>query len=179
MKNENLLNTLYDPNDKLGVELFGVENWNIAKGAACGVTNSALSRRYVPGPYAPEYVPLFNALFRPNRARFSELLGASAPIDYISGDWARYVADMGHGVTEGLNKIPFFTPWISAGRGVNSAMAKVLDMIGLDSKKETSDSSATSTVKTVGFGLGSLLLLGAAGYGVYYLAKGRKRRGRH
>lgn len=177
MKNENLLNTLYNPNDKLGIELFGVENWNIAKGAACGVTNSALSRRYVPGPYAPEYVPLFNALFRPNRARFSELLGASAPIDYIPGDWARSISNIGHGVTEGLNNIPFFMPWIAAGRSVNSGVAKVLDTIGMSNKKE-SDGGTVSTVKTVGYGVGSLVLLCVAGYGVYYLAKGRKRRGR-
>lgn len=174
MKNEQILNALYNPDDRLGVQLFGPEKWNLAKGAACGVTNAVISRRYVPKAYSKEYAPLFNALFRPDRAKFQALLGASAPIDYIPYDWARSVSDIGHGVTEGLKNIPFFTPWISAGRSVNSAMASFLNMLGLKSSK--ADADDTPTVKKTAVGLGSVLLIGAAGYGIYYLAKGKKKR---
>lgn len=174
MKNENLIDSLYDPNDKLGCEMFGVADWNKLKGRVCGLTNAAISRNYnYTDGVNPNYSALFEVLFRPNRARFAEMLGADAPIDYISSDWARGISKIGSGVTEALNKIPFFTPWISAGRSVNSGVADLLKYFGLSSKKAE---DAAPVVTKTGLTLGGVLLIGGAAYGIYYLAKKRKRK---
>ncbi|MBO4547137.1 MAG: hypothetical protein J5700_06130 [Treponema sp.] len=176
MKNEVVIDSLYAPNDKLGVEMFGASDWNRLKGRVCGLTNAALSRSYnCTGGTNPNYSALFEVLFRPNRARFAEMLGADAPIDFISADWARGLSKIGSGITEGLNKIPFFTPWISAGRSINSGVASLLKNFGLSSKKAE---EVAPTVAKTGLTLGGVLLLGGAAYGVYYLTKKKRKRGK-
>lgn len=176
MKNENILNQLYTPNDKLGVEMFGVDEWNKCKGRVCGITNAAISRNLKPsGAYDPRYVQLFEVLFNPDRQKFAELLGADAPIDYIPGEWARAVSNIGHGVTEALENVSFFSPWVKAGRSVNQGIASILDKIGLSSKKE---SDSVSTVKTVGYGLGTVVLIGGGIWAVWYFTRPERKRRR-
>lgn len=176
MRNEVVIDSLYTPNDKLGVEMFGMSDWNRLKGRVCGLTNAAISRNYnYTGGVNPNFTALFEVLFRPNRAKFAEMLGADAPIDLISSDWARGISKIGSGITEGLNKIPFFTPWISAGRSINSGVADLLKKFGLSSNKAE---EVAPTVAKTGLTLGGVLLLGGAAYGIYYLAKKKRKRGR-
>lgn len=178
MKNEAILNQLYDPNDRLGVEMFGVEGWNKVKGRACGVTNSVISRRFRPATTSinPNYTNFFNALFRPNREKFAELLGATAPIDYIPGEWARGLSDLGHGVTEMLNQFAFFKPWISGGRSINSALAKFMEAMGLESKKPVEEETPPA-VKYV-YGFGTVLLIVGGIWALWYFSRPKPRRRR-
>lgn len=176
MKNEAILNQLYKPNDKLGVQMFGSVNWARMKGTVCGLTNAAISRNYKPqGPYTAQYNQLFEVLFRPQRQKFNELLGADAPIDLIPSDWARGISKIGEGVTNALKNIPFFTPWISAGRSINAGLADILKKFGLTSYGESSDSNETTIL---GLNATTVLIIGGVGVGVYLLLRKRKRRRR-
>lgn len=175
MRNKNLLDSLYCPNDRLGVEMFGVNGWNDLKNMVCDRTNAIIERCYIPQTTAPryEYTPLFDALFVPNRQAMREMLGASAPIDFLPGDLANAVSKIGSGVTNALNQIPFFTPWISAGRQVNAGVSDALQWFGLSSKKAD---EVAPTVTKAGLGIGGLLLIGGGVYLVYKLSQ--KKRGR-
>lgn len=176
MRNKNLLDSLYTPNDRLGVEMFGVNGWNELKNMVCDRTNAIIERRYIPDSTAPryEYAQLFDALFVPNRPAMREMLGASAPIDFLPGDLARSVSKIGSGITNALNQIPFFTPWIAAGRQVNAGVSDALQSFGLSSKKAD---ELAPTVTKAGLGIGGLLLIGGGVYLVYKLAQ-KKKRGR-
>ena len=174
MRNESILRELYTPNDRLGVAMFGAADWARCKGRVCGLTNAMIDRQYTPQHDGDmRYNALFEVLFSPNRNKFAEMLGADAPIDFIPGDLAKGVSKIGSGVTNVLNRIPFFTPWIAAGRETNEGMAKILESFGLSSKK--SEEIAPTVVKA-GLGIGGVLLIGGAIYGVYYLSKKKKRR---
>lgn len=176
MKNENILNQLYKPNDRLGKQMFGEVPWSRMKGRVCGLTNAAIARNYHPqGPYNGEYNQLFEVLFRPDRQKFNELLGADAPIDLIPGDWARSFSKIGEGITNALKNIPFFAPWISAGRSINAGVADILKKFGLSSYGESSDSSETTIL---GMNPTTILVLGGVGVGVYFLVKKRRKRRR-
>lgn len=173
MRNKNILDSLYTPNDRLGVQMFGVDCWNNLKNRVCGITSAVIDRSYYPTHAVnANYTPLFEVLFVPNRSRFCELLGADAPIDFISSDWAKGISSIGSGITNALNNIPLFTPWIAAGRQTNEGVAKILKSFGLSSNKAE---TVAPTVTKVGLGLGGALLIGGGIYLVYKLSKKRKR----
>ncbi len=100
-------------------------------------------------------------------------MGADSLINFIPHDLARGISKVGSGVTNLLKNIPFFTPWIEAGRETNEGMAKILEWFGLSSHK--AEETAPTVVKA-GLTVGGVLLIGGAIYGVYYLSKKKKRR---
>lgn len=176
MRNKNLLDSLYTPNDRLGVEMFGVNAWNNLKNDVCAVTNKIIDGCFVPSGSVAcyEYGPLFDALFVPNKKVMREMLGASAPVDFLPSVLRDPLSKIGGGITNALNQIPFFTPWISAGRQVNAGVSDALQWFGLSSKK--ADEVAPTVTKT-GLGIGGLLLIGGGVYLVYKLSH-KKKRGR-
>lgn len=176
MRNKNLLDSLYTPNDRLGVEMFGVNAWNNLKNDVCSVTNKIIDGCFVPSGSVAcyEYGPLFDALFVPNKKVMREMLGASAPVDFLPSVLRDPLSKIGGGITNALNQIPFFTPWISAGRQVNAGVSDALQWFGLSSKK--ADEVAPTVTKT-GLGIGGLLLIGGGVYLVYKLSH-KKKRGR-
>ncbi len=176
MRNKNLLDSLYTPNDRLGVEMFGVNAWNNLKNNVCSVTNKIIDGCLVPSGSVAcyEYGPLFDALFVPNKKVMREMLGASAPVDFLPSVLRDPLSKIGGGVTNALNQIPFFTPWISAGRQVNAGVSDALQWFGLSSKKAD---KVAPTVTKAGLGIGGLLLIGGGVYLVYKLSQ-KKKRGR-
>lgn len=176
MRNKNLLDSLYTPNDRLGVEMFGVNAWNNLKNNVCAATNEIIEGRLVPSCSVAcyEYAPLFDALFVPNKPVMREMLGASAPVDFLPSVLRDPLSKIGGGVTNALNQIPFFMPWIAAGRQINAGVSSGLEnWFGLSSKKAK---ELAPTVTKAGLGIGGLLLLGGGAYLVYKLAQ--KKRGR-
>lgn len=168
-----VLDSMYRPNDSLGVQLFGVNGWNSLKGRVCGLSNYALSNR-VPVE-AGETSDLFIALFRPTKT-CSEMLGDGVVswVDKMttsSGWWDKWMKakDAGESVA---NLIPIAQPFVSAGRSVNSAISSIWDAIR---GKESED---LSTAKKAGLSIGAVLLIAGAGVGIYYMTKKRKRRRR-
>lgn len=176
MRNKNLLDSLYTPNDRLGVEMFGVNAWNDLKNNVCSVTNKIIDGCLVPSCSVAcyEYGPLFDALFVPNKKVMREMLGASAPVDFLPSVLRDPLSKIGGGITNALNQIPFFTPWISAGRQVNAGVSDALQWFGLSSKKAD---EVAPTVTKAGLGIGGLLLIGGGVYLVYKLSQ-KKKRGR-
>lgn len=176
MRNKNLLDSLYTPNDRLGVEMFGVNAWNNLKNNVCSVTNKIIDGCLVPSCSVAcyEYGPLFDALFVPNKKVMREMLGASAPVDFLPSVLRDPLSKIGGGITNALNQIPFFTPWISAGRQVNEGVSDALQWFGLSSKKAN---KVSPTVTKAGLGIGGLLLIGGGVYLVYKLSQ-KKKRGR-
>lgn len=176
MRNKNLLDSLYTPNDRLGVEMFGVNAWNNLKNNVCSVTNKIIDGCFVPSCSVTcyEYGPLFDALFVPNKKVMREMLGASAPVDFLPSVLRDPLSKIGGGITNALNQIPFFTPWISAGRQVNAGVSDALQWFGLSSKKAD---DVAPTVTKAGIGIGGLLLIGGGVYLVYKLSQ-KKKRGR-
>ncbi len=153
--------------------MFGAADWARCKGRVCGLTNAMIDRQYTPQHDGDmRYNALFEVLFVPNRKKFAEMLGADAPIDFIPGDLARGASKIGSGLTNMLNRIPFFTPWISGGREINEGMSNFLKWLGFSSQK--AEETAPTVVKA-GLGIGGVLLIGGAIYGVYYLSKKKKR----
>lgn len=177
MRNKNLLDSLYCPNDRLGVEMFGVNVWNNLKNNVCAATNELIDGRFVPSCSVDcyEYAPLFDALFVPNRQAMREMLGASAPVDFLPSVLRDPLSKIGSGITNALNQIPFFTPWIAAGRQINAGVSSGLEnWFGLSSKKAE---ELAPTVTKAGLGIGGLLLIGGGVYLVYKLSQ-KKKRGR-
>ena len=176
MRNKNLLDSLYTPNDRLGVEMFGLNAWNNLKNNVCSVTNEIIDGCFVPSGSVAcyEYGPLFDALFVPNKKVMREMLGASAPVDFLPSVLREPLSKIGGGITNALNQIPFFTPWISAGRQVNAGVSDALQWFGLSSKKAD---EVAPTVTKAGVGIGGLLLIGGGVYLVYKLSQ-KKTRGR-
>lgn len=175
MKNERLLNKLYNPNDRLGVQFFGVDEWNKQKAKVCDITNEVIEGKVIPAyRNGADYSQLFNVLFVPDRRAFGELLGATAPIDYIPGEWVRSTSKVASGITDIADNIPILSPFVKGGRSINQGLAEFLEKFGLKSYKE-SDEPLTVTQKA-GLGLGGLLLIGGAAYGIYYLSKKKKGR---
>lgn len=176
MRNKNLLESLYTPNDRLGVEMFGVNAWNHLKNNVCSVTNKIIDGCLVPtcSVACYEYGPLFDALFVPNKKVMREMLGASAPVDFLPSVLRDPLSKIGGGITNALNQIPFFTPWIAAGRQVNEGVSDALQWFGLSSKKAD---EVAPTVTKAGLGIGGLLLIGGGVYLVYKLSQ-KKKRGR-
>lgn len=176
MRNKNLLESLYTPNDRLGVEMFGVNAWNNLKNNVCSVTNKIIDGCLVPSCSVAcyEYGPLFDTLFVPNKKVMREMLGASAPVDFLPSVLRDPLSKIGGGITNALNQIPFFTPWISAGRQVNAGVSDALQWFGLSSKKAD---EVAPTVTKAGIGIGGLLLIGGGVYLVYKLSQ-KKKRGR-
>lgn len=173
MRNEAILRELYTPNDRLGVAMFGATNWARCKGRVCGLTNAVIDRQYTPQHNGDmRYNALFEVLFAPNRKKFAEMLGDDAPIDLMPWDFARGLSKIGSGLTNALNRIPFFSPWIAAGRETNAGVAKILESFGLSSHK--AEETAPTVVKA-GLTVGGVLLIGGAIYGVYYLSKKKRR----
>lgn len=178
MRNAHLLNSLYKPNDRLGVEMFGASDWNKLKGRVCGLTNAAIERNYTPRSvcYDPNYSAFFDVLFVPDKTKFTELLGAEAPLDYIKGDAFRAFSKVSSGVTDILDKVPVISPFVSAGRTVNQGLADMLKVFGLKSYKGTGEEEAPQA-KNVAIGAGTILLIAGGVYLLYRSNKKKKRRG--
>lgn len=102
-----------------------------------------------------------------------EMLGASAPVDFLPSVLRDPLSKIGGGVTNALNQIPFFTPWISAGRQVNAGVSDALQWFGLSSKKAD---EVAPTVTKAGLGIGGLLLIAGGAYLVYKLSQKKKGR---
>lgn len=178
MRNEKVLNSLYKPNDRLGVEMFGASDWNKLKGRVCGLTNAAIERNYTPRSvcYDPNYSAFFDVLFVPDKTKFTELLGAEAPLDYIKGDAFRAFSKVSSGVTDILDKVPVISPFVSAGRTVNQGLADMLKVFGLKSYKSTGEEEPPQA-KNVAIGAGTILLIAGGAYLLYRSSKKKKRRG--
>ena len=179
MVNAHLLNSLYKPNDRLGVEMFGASDWNKLKGRVCGLTNAAIERNYTPRSvcYDPNYSAFFDVLFVPDKTKFSELLGAEAPLDYIKGDAFRAFSKVSSGVTDVLEKVPVISPFVSAGRTVNQGLADMLKVFGLKSYKNKDEDAPPPQPKNVAIGAGTILLIAGGVYLLYRSSKRKKRRG--
>lgn len=179
MVNEYLLNSLYKPNDRLGVEMFGASDWNKLKGRVCGLTNAAIERNYTPRSvcYDPNYSAFFDVLFVPDKTKFTELLGAEAPLDYIKGDAFRAFSKVSSGVTDVLDKVPVISPFVSAGRTVNQGLADMLKVFGLKSYKNKDEDEPPPQPKNVAIGAGTILLIAGGVYLLYRSSKKKKRRG--
>lgn len=179
MDNENLLNQMYRPDDKLGIELFGAVPWSMMKGRVCGLTNYALTNPVSLPVKRGACSPLFFALFNPDVQVCDQMLGKSI-IEWIdekttSSDWWNKwikVKDAGETVA---SFIPIAAPFVSAGQKVNSAISAVWDAIR---GKKTDDTTSTTT--KVVWTVGTVLVVGGIGYGIYRLGtrKSRKRRRR-
>ena len=178
MRNEKVLNSLYKPNDRLGVEMFGASDWNRLKGRVCGLTNAAIERNYTPRSvcYDPNYSAFFDVLFVPDKTKFTELLGAEAPLDYIKGDAFRAFSKVSSGVTDILDKVPVISPFVSAGRTVNQGLADMLKVFGLKSYKSKGEEEHPQA-KNVAIGAGTILLIAGGVYLLYRSSKKKKRRG--
>lgn len=167
----NVLDTLYTPDDILGVNLFGIQNWNRLKGRVCGLTEVALRDNVNGGGDVSE---LFCTLFRPNVRTCCELLGSGA-ISWLdsmttsSGWWNTWMKakDTGESIAE---LIPVAQPFVSAGRKLNDLTSNIWDKIRGKENEEI------STATKAGLGIGSVLLLAGAGYLVYSMTKKKKGR---
>ena len=176
MVNKNVIDSLYMPNDSLGIQMFGSDGWNVLRRSVVDVTDDALNGRVNADGCDGRYNAFFNALFRPNRACFSELLGASAPADYIP--WAsirNILSKSGSAGANALKNIPFFSTWVSAGREANQAMADFLSLLGLKSYKDTDED--LSPTQKAGLSIGAVLLIGGVAFAIYHYSKKKKRRG--
>ena len=177
MKNERLLNKLYNPNDRLGVQFFGVDEWNRQKANVCDITNDVIEGKAIPAyRTGADYSQLFNVLFVPDRRAFGELLGATAPLDYIPGSWTRSFSKVASGATDILDNVPVLSPFIKGGRSINQGLADFLEKLGLKSYKDSDEPEPLTVTQKAGLGLGGLLLIGGAAYGLYYLSKKKKGR---
>lgn len=176
MANNTYLEKLYNPDDVLGVKMFGVDGWNRVKGAAAGFTDSMLSnpgsRRVV--AVDPRYSEMWAKLLRPDVRAGAELLGESwfdSATNFLSSNVGRGISSIGHGVANILSDVPYVGTFVQGGRKVTNFAADALNALGFGT-----GSGDTSTTQKAAIGGGVLLLVGG-GVAVYLLTR-KKKRGR-
>lgn len=170
------LDKLYNPDDVLGVKMFGLQGWNRLKGAAAGYTEGMLKNpaaARTSRPVDPRYNVLLAKVLRPNIQAGAELLGASwfdSASNFLSSNIGQGISSIGHGVANILSEVPYVGTFVQGSRKATNFAADALNALGFGTggKKET--------VKKAAIGGGVLLLVGG-GVAVYLLTR-KKKRGR-
>lgn len=182
---DNVLNAIYAPNDRLGVELMGATKWNALKKAVAQKTVNKLNQTYSgnrskfinaavkaaglastsssgnPIKAAMRYKvsrlndPLCAELWGTNDDYAAELLG------YSFSDLTRQVKNLTHQALEAGEKIPVADAAVSRFRDITSIFK--------------TGSSAADAAQTVYDNRGKIILIGGLGaFGLYLLLRKKK-----
>ena len=177
MAKNNYLDAHFNPDDEMGLKMFGVEGWNALKGAVSGFVDSRLNNPGAAYPYARHdrrASALYASLLRPNVAAGAELLGASwfdDATDFLSSKTFSIGSDIAHNVANIASYVPYVGDYVKGGRKVTNLAADVLNAMGFGTKAE-------DTVKAAAIGGGTLLLIGG-GVAIWYFGfHKKKKRGR-
>lgn len=174
---KNYLDKLYNPDDVLGVKMFGLQGWNRLKGAAAGYTEGMLNNPAAARPSRPvdpRYNVLLAKVLRPDIQAGAELLGSSwfdQASNFLSSNIGQGISSIGHGVANILSNVPYVGGFVQAGRRATNFAADALNALGFGTGKNQEE-----TVKKAAISGGVLLLVGG-GVAVYLLTR-KKKRGR-
>lgn len=185
----NVMDNLYNVDDKLGVQLYGPRRWNALKGRVCGTTAAMLEHpeRSAARPININrpYDELFTKLFRPDVRAGAELLGggwvervedstlgdvSETLLNIVNSDKFKVGSDIFHNAANIFQYVPGYGQVVPAARKVTNTAADILTSLGFG----TSGEKVASAAKTGGL----LLLLGGGGFAVWYFGFRKKRRGR-
>lgn len=173
---KNYLDKLYNPDDILGVKMFGLQGWNRLKGAAAGYTEGMLKNPAAARPSRPvdpRYNVLLAKVLRPDIQAGAELLGESwfdSASNFLSSNIGQGVSSIGHGVANILSNVPYVGGFVKAGRQATNFAADALNALGFGTGK------TQESVKKAAISGGVVLLVGG-GVAVYLLTR-KKKRGR-
>lgn len=181
---DNVLNAIYSPNDKLGVELMGAVKWNALKKAVAANTVSKINKKF--GGNRAKY--LNNVVRAANAARSidytpagmlrrvnvttmndplcSELLGvneefANELLGYSLSDLWRGTKKITHKVLEAGENVPVADAAVSRARDILSVFK--------------TGSSAADTAATLYDNRGKIILIGGVGAFILYLILRKKK----
>lgn len=162
------VNTLFNPNDKLGVELLGVNKWNSLKRSVANRAGAMVARGKLPGIVRyGNASPVANALFGFNDAAGVELLG---------GWWTDLKNNITGATHTALNvgsQIPITSGLVSTLRDVGSYFKW-----GSKANSETDSAIDAAAAAIKANKVKTALILGGVGVGaalmVYYLGKKKK-----
>ena len=189
---DNVLNAIYAPNDRLGVELMGAAKWNALKKAVAAKTVDKLNKVYggnrsrfsgavveaarkMRAPSDPVSMAakskriMKNALL--NDPLCGELWGvnddyAAELLGYSWGDFGRQVKNLTHKVLEAGENIPIASAAVSEARKYGDFVQTALGL-----KK-----SGEEVVNTVYDNRGKIILIGGLGaLGLYLLLRKKKK----
>lgn len=187
------IDTLYNCDDNLGLQLMGPVAWNGIKGRVCGVTSSMLEHpeKSAARPISTDRRAddLFLKLFRPNLQQGAELLGggwcervtdatlgdsisemSDNVLSFVNSEKFGVASDIFHNAANIFQHVPGYGAVVPAARKVTNTAADVLTSLGFGTKAED--------VKTAAKWGGAAVLIGG-GVAIWYFGfYKKKRRGR-
>lgn len=190
----NVLDNLYNADDRLGVQMYGPRTWNALKARVCGTTAAMLEHpeQSAARPICANrsHDELFVKLFRPDVKAGAELLGggwvervedstlgfsvsdisnlSDKIMEVAQSDKVQIGADIFHNVANIAKYIPGYGAIVPAARKVTNTAADLLTTFGFGTKSDDVKSAAKTG--------GTILLLGGAGFAVWYFGFYRKKR---
>lgn len=180
---DNVLNAIYSPNDKLGVELMGAVKWNALKKAVAANTVSKLNKKF--GGNRAKYLnnvvraakvarsndgignyKYLNKVVTMNDPLCCELLGvneefANELLGYSFSDFWRGTKKITHKVLEAGENVPVADAAVSRARDILSVFK--------------TGSSAADTAATLYDNRGKIILIGGVGAFILYLILRKKK----
>ncbi|MEE6207016.1 MAG: hypothetical protein VZR95_03070 [Alphaproteobacteria bacterium] len=189
---DNVLNAIYAPNDRLGVELMGAAKWNALKKAVAAKTVDKLNKVYggnrsrfsgavveaarkMRATSDPVSMAAKSKRFMKNPLLNDPLCGelwgvnddyAAELLGYSWGDFGRQVKNLTHKVLEAGENIPIASAAVSEARKYGDFVQTALGL-----KK-----SGEEVVNTVYDNRGKIILIGGLGaLGLYLLLRKKKR----
>lgn len=186
---KNVLDSIYNVDDKLGVQMYGPRRWNALKGRVCGTTAAMLEHPEQsaarPINVNRPYDELFIKLFRPDVKTGAELLGGGwvervedstlgADIwdkasDLVSSNKVQAAADIFHNAANIVSYIPGYGKYVDAGRKGTNFIANTLNAFGFGTTGEQVQQAAK---------WGGLALLLGGGVAIWYFGFHKKKKGR-
>ena len=187
---DNVLNAIYAPNDRLGVELMGAFNWNTLKNKVAQITVNKLNKNYsgnrnkfieaaikaARSSYGDPIKQARRNAFKVKNALLNdplcaELWGvnddyAAELLGYGWGDFGRQIKNLTHKVLEAGENIPIASAAVAEARKYGDYVQTALGL-----KKSGED-----VVNTVYDNRGKIILIGGLGaLGLYLLLRKKKR----
>jgi hypothetical protein len=181
---DNVLNAIYAPNDRLGVELMGAAKWNALKkvvasktvnqlNKVCGGNRNKFISRAIKASKSVRNNDPFKVARTPARIAnmlndplCSELWGfngeyAAELLGYSIGDFTRQVKKVTHKALEAGENIPVIDAAVSRFRDIENVFS--------------TGSKAADTAQTVYDNRGKIILIGGLGaFGLYLLLRKKK-----
>lgn len=169
------LDLLYTPNDAFGVKMYGAANWNAFKKYVAAITDAAILGAKIPRAKNVNDGGISEKLFQPNVMNGCELLGAET----FGGVWDNIKSAVSSGGAA-METIPFFAPWVKAGKGVNNVVNDIIEKVsGGKSWFRTYSDAASSAVDTVKNNpWKTAAIVGGVGFGVWYFFLRKKGKGK-
>lgn len=184
----NVLDAIYNTDEKLGVQVFGPAGWNRLKGRVCGTTAAMVEHpeRSAKRPISIDRSKdeLFIKLFRPDVRAGAELLGGgwcervtdSTMGDifedaqkFLSSQKVETASNIFHNAANIVSYIPGYGKYVEGGRKTANFAADVLNRFGFG----TTGEQVTKAAKW-----GGVFLLGGAGVAIWYFGFHKKKKGR-